>query len=94
MAEIDDAYINHLDKKEIKSKVFDDNDVFDLEPKKEKPKSRYRNGDVIIHSTWGEGVIIEIKDDILTIAFSAPYGIKKLLSTHPSLRKKDKNDYN
>ena len=94
VAEIDDAYINHLDKKEIKSKVFDDNDVFDLEPKKEKPKSRYRNGDVIIHSTYGEGVVIETKDDVLTIAFSAPYGIKKLLSTHPSLRKKDKNDYN
>ena len=46
----------------------------------------YSVGDHIIHSTYGEGVIVGI-GQILTIAFAHPYGIKKIISGHKSIRK-------
>jgi len=44
-------------------------------------------GDHVEHSTFGVGVVISVKDEIATIAFSMPHGIKKLLESHPALKK-------
>ena len=44
-------------------------------------------GDRIEHSVFGLGVVVRIDDDIATIAFSIEHGIKKILESHPSLRK-------
>jgi len=44
-------------------------------------------GDQIEHSVFGRGVVVRIDDDIATIAFAMPHGIKKILESHPSLRK-------
>jgi len=46
-----------------------------------------KTGDQIEHSVFGRGVVVRIDDDIATIAFSIPHGIKKILESHPSLRK-------
>jgi len=46
-----------------------------------------KTGDQIEHSVFGRGVVVRIDDDIATIAFSMPHGIKKILESHPSLRK-------
>lgn len=48
----------------------------------------YRVGDHIIHDTFGEGIVVGIDKSILTIAFSHPHGIKKLLKGHKSIKKK------
>ncbi len=45
-------------------------------------------GDKITHQVFGDGVVITVEDDIATIAFSAPHGIKKLLESHPAIKKK------
>ena len=94
--EIDEAYIDHVDDKPIASRisVFDEEIV--SERKKEKPKDSdtYRNGDIVIHKVYGEGVIIGNENGVLQIAFAHPHGIKKILATHPSIRKKRKEDYN
>ena len=48
----------------------------------------WKSGDKLMHDTFGEGVIVGVKGDIISIAFSAPHGIKKLLGTHPALKKR------
>ena len=45
----------------------------------EKNNEDYNVGDLVYHENFGKGSIVEIHDDILVIAFSYKYGIKKLL---------------
>jgi len=93
--EIDEEYIDHVDEKPkaFKSGIFDEDIVSDR--KKEKPKDDlYRSGDKVIHKIYGEGVVVGNNSGVLSIAFSHPHGIKKILSSHPSIRKKTKEDYN
>ncbi|CCV63702.1 DNA helicase II [Alteracholeplasma palmae J233] len=52
--------------------------------------NRFNPGEKVSHIVFGEGVVIRIDDDIATIAFSMPHGIKKLLQTHPSIKKIEK----
>ena len=53
----------------------------------------YRNGDRVIHKIYGEGIVIANDSGVLQIAFSHPHGVKKILASHPSIRKKGKEDY-
>ena len=54
----------------------------------------YRNGDSVVHKVFGEGVVISSDGNILTIAFSHPHGVKKIVAGHPSIRKKRKDEMN
>lgn len=93
--EIDDRFIDNVDsrKEALRSSIFDE-DIVIKDQKKEKPKdSIYRNGDAVIHKIYGEGVVIGNNSGVLQIAFAHPYGVKKILAGHPSIRKKDKRDY-
>ena len=47
----------------------------------------FKVGDVIMHTTYERGVIVEINGDFITVAFNKRYGIKKLLKTHKSINK-------
>ena len=47
----------------------------------------YNVGGKVLHSEFGEGVIITVDKSILTIAFPHPYGIKKIMKGHNSLKK-------
>lgn len=51
---------------------------------------RYRKGDVVTHTTFGEGVILKINDGFADIAFNHSIGIKTLVLNHPSLSKKER----
>ena len=60
-------------------------------PKVEKSIERGQllsTGDKVEHNVFGLGVVIRIDDDVATIAFGMPHGIKKILESHPALRKK------
>jgi DNA helicase-2/ATP-dependent DNA helicase PcrA len=46
-----------------------------------------KTGDKVLHQIFGEGVVIRVDDEIATIAFGFPHGIKKILESHPSIRK-------
>ena len=94
--EINEDYIEHVDEKPkmMKSSIFDEEIVIS-DRKQEKPKDTiYRNGDKVIHKIYGEGIVVNNDSGVLQIAFSHPYGIKKILANHPSIRKKTKEDYN
>ncbi len=98
--EVDEKYIEHLDKSVVKQQsVFDvpfTTKISSIEPKKEAPRrpSRYRKSDVVIHKIFGEGVVVKCDGDFVTVAFSYPHGTKTIKADHPSIRKKTANEYN
>lgn len=98
--EVDEKYIEHLDKPVLKQQsVFDvpfTTKVSSIEPKKEAPRrpTRYRKSDVVIHKIFGEGVVVKCDGDFVTVAFSYPHGTKTIKADHPSIRKKTANEYN
>ena len=98
--EVDEKYIEHLDKPVLKQQsVFDvpfTTKISSIEPKKETPRrpSRYRKSDVVIHKIFGEGVVVKCDGDFVTVAFSYPHGTKTIKADHPSIRKKTANEYN
>lgn len=47
----------------------------------------YEIGTKVIHDSFGSGVVVGVDKSILTIAFPHPYGIKKLMKGHKSIRK-------
>ena len=47
----------------------------------------FKDGDVIMHTIYGRGVIVNVDGDYITVAFAKNYGIKKLLKTHKSINK-------
>ncbi|MDO4963125.1 MAG: UvrD-helicase domain-containing protein [bacterium] len=83
--EIDDEY---LEKDEVVSKLFNynkknttDNNIYE--------DVLFNPGDKVIHDKYKEGIVISVTDSILTIAFSHPYGIIKIMKGHKSLKKMD-----
>ena len=75
-----------------------DEEYLEYENKDEKPVARkekmvydsdqtYSYGDKVIHDTYGEGVVIEVTNTILTVAFNKNIGIKKILKNHKSIRR-------
>jgi len=51
-------------------------------------KTYVSKGDKVIHTVFGEGIVVSMDEDVATIAFPAPHGIKKIIESHPALKKK------
>lgn len=47
----------------------------------------YKAGEKVNHKDFGDGLVVGIDGDKITVAFALPFGIKKLLAAHPSIRK-------
>jgi len=78
ISEIDEKYIN-FDKKE---KIVTNNKVSNIDE-----SADYYVGEHIKFDPYGEGVIVSIKDKILTVAFKHPHGVKMLIKGHKKIRK-------
>ena len=63
------------DKKVDKTKMFYETD------------QEYQVGQVVMHTIYGKGVVVNVDDKFLSIAFNKNYGIKKLMKNHSSIRK-------
>lgn len=91
--EVDEQHIDHIgvnyDYKEAKSlpgkapkleAVFQD----DLS---KKSKSNYKVGEVITHTSFGQGIILSLDGGLAEIAFDYPYGVKRMMIQHPAISK-------
>ena len=47
----------------------------------------YNVGEYVYHDVFGQGKVTEITNTLVSIAFKHPYGIKKLMKNHKSLKK-------
>lgn len=52
-----------------------------------KKNQKFRKGDLVDHSVYGQGVVLKIEGNVATVAFSHKFGVKKLNASHPSLKK-------
>lgn len=52
-----------------------------------KSKAPFKVKDRVTHAVFGEGIVLKLENNIATIAFKHPYGIKKLNALHPSIKK-------
>lgn len=47
----------------------------------------YNIGDYVYHDVFGQGKIVELTNTLISIAFKHPYGVKKLMKNHKSIKK-------
>lgn len=47
----------------------------------------FKNGDIVIHLTFGKGVVVSVDDKFITIAFHQRFGVKKFLKNYKGIRK-------
>ncbi len=95
--EIDESMIEHIGAtfdtgkpKEVvlNSAMFLNDQPFENHLEK-RLKTSYKKGDKVVHGVFGEGIVVRVNGGVLEIAFSYPYGVKKIMASHPSIRKKE-----
>lgn len=57
-------------------------------PARKKRRGKLQKGDLVQHTSFGEGIVISVKDNLATIAFEQRYGVRKIMADHPSLSRK------
>lgn len=55
--------------------------------KVELTNTTFKVGDKINHKAFGDGVVVEVNGDIISVIFNNNFGKKKLMANHPSIRK-------
>ncbi len=93
--EIDPDYIEHIGaaaekKPEFRSApdLFSRPSFSEIPAVRKEKKAEYETGEHVVHVKFGEGVVISCKGGFAEIAFPYPYGVKKIMAGHPSLKKK------
>lgn len=58
----------------------------------ESRSKRFKKNEWIVHTTYGEGLILKVDGDIGQVAFNKPFGIKQLQLSHPAITKRKKKE--
>ena len=62
-------------------KVLDKNELYSSE------EVEYQKGDIVMHTIYGKGVVLDVDEKFVNIAFAKNFGIRKLMKNHKSLKK-------
>ena len=62
-------------------KVITKNEMYNEE------STEYNKGDIVMSTIYGRGVVIDIDDRFVTVAFARNFGVRKLMKNHKSLKK-------
>ena len=74
-------------KKEETSKIKINNGNSYYHNSNNNQKADFKPGDKIRHKMFEDGVVIKVDNDLITVAFKHPHGIKTLMKNHPSISK-------
>lgn len=76
---------NLLDKEnpQMKQNVINKSLLYD----DEENTNEFKKGDIVMHLTFGKGVVTDVDDRFMTIAFSYRIGTKKVLKNYKGIRK-------
>ena len=47
----------------------------------------YKSGDKVNHKDYGDGIVVSVDKDIMSVSFGYPHLVKKLLKNHKSIKK-------
>lgn len=94
--EIAEDNIMHVNKKkEISNVSYIENATDNAKPglqmkivNKKLESNDIKKGDKVEHSMFGLGIVTKVEGNFMNVAFKAPYGIKKVLKNHPTIKKK------
>lgn len=95
--EVEEDYVEHLgatfDYGKPKDFVVTENSsinkpVPQMMPKSTEPATRWKKGEQVTHGKFGDGIVLKFEGGFLEIAFPYPHGVKKIMATHPSIKKK------
>ena len=76
-----DANLIEKEESKIETKAFDKTKFYDEEG------ATYNHGDIVMHTIFGKGVVIDSDEKFVTVAFSKRFGIKKVLNNYQGLRR-------
>jgi DNA helicase-2/ATP-dependent DNA helicase PcrA len=74
---------------DLKQNWYDSHQNESIENRYNESSADINIGDTIIHTAFGEGLVISKKDDFIEIIFKAPYGHKTLNAKHKAIRLKN-----
>ncbi len=78
--EIDREYLDNVNENIFEDKIIDKEDFYnDIDVE-------YSTGDIVNHDIYGNGVVVEVSGDLMSVAFKK-VGIKKLMKNHKSIKK-------
>ena len=80
IAEIDS---NLIEKEESKT----ENKVFNKTNFYEGDRIDYKHGEIVMHASFGKGVVVDNDERFVTVAFDKRFGIKKFLNNYQGLRR-------
>ena len=78
---------NLLDKEEERKEMHSIKSKLLYDDENSKNTAEFKKGDIVTHLTFGKGVIIDIDDKFITIAFHHRFGTKKFLKNYKGIRK-------
>ena len=78
--EIDDSLLDQ-DQKFPEQKVIHPHEMYSKE------EVDFKEGDVVMHTMYGKGVVVGVDKSLVSVAFSRQYGVRKLMKNHKSLKK-------
>lgn len=82
ISEIDDNLIEKRENKEsLMNKAFEKSKFYEGEA------IDYKPGEVVLHASFGKGVVVDIDDRFVTVAFNKRFGVKKFLNNYKGLRR-------
>ncbi len=80
--DINQKYINQPNHLRAVGKMTYDN------KERQRDDGKLKLGDKISHKIFGDGIIVKVDGNNITVAFKKEYGIKVLLANHPSITRK------
>lgn len=82
-------FIEEIDEEllEITNNINKEEKSFHREKMYNEGEVSYVPGDVVVHETYGRGVVIDVDKMLVTVAFHNKVGVKKLMKNHKSLKK-------
>ncbi len=79
--EIEESLIEKTNASIKEEKVVDKKELYNDED------VSYTKGEIVMHTIYGRGVVVDFDDKYVSIAFAKNYGIKKLMKNHKSIKK-------
>lgn len=81
ISEIDNNVLESSNYSIKEEKVINKNEMYTSE------EVDYKKGDIVMHTIYGRGVVIDTDEKFVSVAFARNFGVRKLMKNHKSLRK-------
>lgn len=82
ISEIEDGLLEVSNMSIKEEKTFNKNDVYS-----DTVDTDFNKGDVVLHTMYGKGVIVDMDDRFLSVAFARNFGVKKIAKNFKGIKK-------